>query len=105
MDNNDQERYVIVVVSFLFVWYISYIIRALKTLVSMMPNHQIINVTHILYYYYYFDSERGITILAKNLAVMRDGYKINIMDTPGYVYVCFSLILFYILLSFIVLSS
>ena len=36
-------------------------------------------------YYYYFDSERGITILAKNLAVMRDGYKINIMDTPGYV--------------------
>ena len=48
MDNNDQERYVIVVVSFLFVWYISYIIRALKTLVSMMPNHQIINVTNIL---------------------------------------------------------
>ena len=30
-------------------------------------------------------SERGITILAKNLAVMRDGVKINIMDTPGYV--------------------
>ncbi len=29
-------------------------------------------------------SERGITILAKNLAVMRDGLKINIMDTPGH---------------------
>lgn len=29
-------------------------------------------------------SERGITILAKNLAVMRDGVKINIMDTPGH---------------------
>lgn len=28
------------------------------------------------------EKERGITILAKNLAVMRDGYKINIMDTP-----------------------
>lgn len=31
-----------------------------------------------------FRSERGITILAKNLAVMRDGFKINIMDTPGH---------------------
>jgi GTP-binding protein len=31
-----------------------------------------------------FVSERGITILAKNLAVMRDGLKINIMDTPGH---------------------
>jgi len=30
------------------------------------------------------EKERGITILAKNLAVMRDGYKINIMDTPGH---------------------
>jgi len=30
------------------------------------------------------ERERGITILAKNLAVMRDGYKINIMDTPGH---------------------
>lgn len=29
------------------------------------------------------ERERGITILAKNLAVMRDGVKINIMDTPG----------------------
>ena len=28
------------------------------------------------------EKERGITILAKNLAVMRNGYKINIMDTP-----------------------
>ena len=37
--------------------------------------HQSVNV----------NSERGITILAKNLAVMRDGVKINIMDTPGYV--------------------
>lgn len=27
------------------------------------------------------ERERGITILAKNLAVMRDGVKINIMDT------------------------
>ena len=30
------------------------------------------------------ERERGITILAKNLAVMRDGVKINIMDTPGH---------------------
>jgi GTP-binding protein len=30
------------------------------------------------------ERERGITILAKNLAVMRDGTKINIMDTPGH---------------------
>mmetsp|Transcript_37321 Transcript_37321/g.42650 ORF Transcript_37321/g.42650 Transcript_37321/m.42650 type:complete len:660 (-) Transcript_37321:299-2278(-) len=30
------------------------------------------------------EKERGITILAKNLAVMRNGYKINIMDTPGH---------------------
>ena len=30
------------------------------------------------------EKERGITILAKNLAVMRDGVKINIMDTPGH---------------------
>ena len=29
------------------------------------------------------ERERGITILAKNLAVMRDGTKINVMDTPG----------------------
>lgn len=30
------------------------------------------------------ERERGITILAKNLAVMRDGMKINVMDTPGH---------------------
>ncbi len=30
------------------------------------------------------ERERGITILAKNLAVMRDGTKINVMDTPGH---------------------
>lgn len=30
------------------------------------------------------ERERGITILAKNLAVMRDGVKINVMDTPGH---------------------
>jgi hypothetical protein len=30
------------------------------------------------------ERERGITILAKNLAVMRDGVKVNIMDTPGH---------------------
>jgi len=30
------------------------------------------------------ERERGITILAKNLAVMRDDHKINIMDTPGH---------------------
>ena len=30
------------------------------------------------------ERERGITILAKNLAVMRNGIKINIMDTPGH---------------------
>jgi hypothetical protein len=29
------------------------------------------------------ERERGITILAKNLAVMRGDTKINIMDTPG----------------------
>lgn len=28
------------------------------------------------------ERERGITILAKNLAVMKNGYKVNIMDTP-----------------------
>lgn len=30
------------------------------------------------------EKERGITILSKNLAVQRDGVKINIMDTPGH---------------------
>lgn len=30
------------------------------------------------------EKERGITILSKNLAVQRDGFKINIMDTPGH---------------------
>lgn len=30
------------------------------------------------------ERERGITILSKNLAVSRDGVKINIMDTPGH---------------------
>lgn len=30
------------------------------------------------------EKERGITILAKNLAVERNGVKINIMDTPGH---------------------
>mmetsp|Transcript_28788 Transcript_28788/g.44747 ORF Transcript_28788/g.44747 Transcript_28788/m.44747 type:complete len:662 (+) Transcript_28788:150-2135(+) len=30
------------------------------------------------------EKERGITILAKNLAVMRNGMKINVMDTPGH---------------------
>lgn len=30
------------------------------------------------------EKERGITILAKNLAVMRNGVKMNIMDTPGH---------------------
>jgi GTP-binding protein len=30
------------------------------------------------------ERERGITILAKNLAVMRGDMKINIMDTPGH---------------------
>jgi len=30
------------------------------------------------------ERERGITILSKNLALMRDGVKINIMDTPGH---------------------
>ena len=57
MDNNDQERYVVVVVvvivvEHLYLFYLCGIyrisIRALKTLVSMMPNHQIINVTNIL---------------------------------------------------------
>jgi len=30
------------------------------------------------------EKERGITILAKNLSVHHDGYKINIVDTPGH---------------------
>jgi GTP-binding protein len=30
------------------------------------------------------EKERGITILAKNLSVSYDGYKINIIDTPGH---------------------
>ncbi len=30
------------------------------------------------------ERERGITILSKNTAVMRDGVKINIVDTPGH---------------------
>jgi GTP-binding protein len=30
------------------------------------------------------ERERGITILAKNLAVMHNGVKINVMDTPGH---------------------
>ena len=30
------------------------------------------------------ERERGITILAKNLAVVRGDTKINIMDTPGH---------------------
>lgn len=30
------------------------------------------------------EKERGITILAKNLAVLRNDVKINIMDTPGH---------------------
>jgi len=30
------------------------------------------------------ERERGITILSKNLAVQRNGVKINIMDTPGH---------------------
>ena len=30
------------------------------------------------------ERERGITILSKNLAVSRNGVKINIMDTPGH---------------------
>ena len=30
------------------------------------------------------ERERGITILAKNLAIMRGDVKINIMDTPGH---------------------
>lgn len=30
------------------------------------------------------ERERGITILAKNLAVMYNGVKLNILDTPGH---------------------
>ena len=30
------------------------------------------------------ERERGITILAKNLAVMHGDVKINVMDTPGH---------------------
>ena len=35
------------------------------------------------------EKERGITILSKNLAVQRNGVKINIMDTPGHADVSF----------------
>src|SRR2546427_11663085 len=30
------------------------------------------------------EREKGITILAKNTAIRRDGIKINIVDTPGH---------------------
>ena len=30
------------------------------------------------------ERERGITILAKNTSVVRNGIKINIVDTPGH---------------------
>lgn len=30
------------------------------------------------------EKERGITILAKNTAILHDGYRINIVDTPGH---------------------
>ena len=30
------------------------------------------------------ERERGITIYSKNCCVMHDGYKINIVDTPGH---------------------
>lgn len=30
------------------------------------------------------EKERGITILAKNTAIERDGIKVNILDTPGH---------------------
>ena len=30
------------------------------------------------------ERERGITILAKNAAIMFDGTKINLIDTPGH---------------------
>lgn len=30
------------------------------------------------------EKERGITILAKNAAIMFDGTKINLVDTPGH---------------------
>ena len=30
------------------------------------------------------EKERGITILSKTTAVMHDGYRINIVDTPGH---------------------
>lgn len=30
------------------------------------------------------EKERGITILAKNLAIMYEGTKINLVDTPGH---------------------
>ena len=34
------------------------------------------------------EKERGITILAKNTAVMFNGVKINIVDTPGHAEFC-----------------
>ncbi|HPJ37819.1 MAG TPA: GTP-binding protein, partial [Spirochaetota bacterium] len=30
------------------------------------------------------EKEKGITILSKNAAIMYEGYKINIVDTPGH---------------------
>ena len=31
------------------------------------------------------EKERGITILSKNLSLEYNGYRINIVDTPGHV--------------------
>ena len=40
------------------------------------------------------ERERGITILAKNLAVMHGDTKINVMDTPG-TYILYSFVEFW----------
>src|SRR5438874_3715134 len=39
---------------------------------------------HLIHYSNPLERERGITILAKNIAVRLGGAKINIIDTPGH---------------------
>lgn len=89
MDNEDQERYVTVYIYLCL--FVKHIVHILLMCVCCVWGIHVSDFTPCLLYTHSYDkktkknSERGITILAKNLAVMRDGVKINIMDTPGYV--------------------
>jgi GTP-binding protein len=56
---------------------------SLQGMVSQQTNSSLFNN---------IERERGITILSKNLAVQRDGVKINIMDTPGKLFILYLLI-------------